>query len=135
VEGKNVSSRSTDKIVIWCSYFNQDISVSKGRRIGKKLAVKSPTIDMLKDAAKDIGLNFVVEVEKSYPNRWWEKEGRLIVDLSEEKTSKTQVIQRLAKQLRVNEGKKPKEKKSTTATKSTKGKKYSKKKPKPKLKK
>jgi signal recognition particle subunit SRP19 len=134
LEGKNVSTRSKEKIVIWCSYFNQEISASKGRRISKKLAVKSPTIAMLKDAAKDIGLNFVVESDKAFPNRWWEKEGRLIVDISGEKNSKTQIIQRLAKQMRVNEAKKPKKKETKKPPKSTKAKKRSKKKSKPKTK-
>jgi signal recognition particle subunit SRP19 len=135
LEGKNVSTRTKEKIVIWCSYFNQEISASKGRRISKKLAVKSPTINMLEDAAKDIGLNFVVESDKAFPNRWWEREGRLVVDVSGEKISKTQVIQRLAKQMRVNEANKPKKKTTKKSTKSTKGKKLSKKKSKLKTKK
>jgi len=102
-----VSPRNANQVVIWCSYFNEEIPLSKGRRIGKKHALKSPTLEMLTNAAKDAGFVFDVEADKAFPSQWWEKEGRIIVNRSRDHLSKTKIINQLAKQMRINEAKKP----------------------------
>ncbi len=127
-----MSSHRSNKIVIWCSYFNQDLSTSQGRRVAKTLALKSPTLRMLSGAAEDVGLSFEIEQEKGFPGRWWEKEGRIIVDTGTTKISKTQIIKKIAKQMRANLSKEPEKEKKLRKPTPTKIKKHHKPKPKPK---
>ena len=54
-----MSKHQTDRLVIWCSYFDQDLSSSSGRKMSKKLSVKSPNISMLVQAAKDLKLDYI----------------------------------------------------------------------------
>ncbi|MBC7080643.1 MAG: signal recognition particle protein Srp19 [Thermoplasmatales archaeon] len=84
-----------DKWVIWPSYFDIEFSRKEGRKVKKSLAIKNPTIDEIFQAAKKIGLNPLKE-EKSYPKKWWRKEGRIVVD---KKGKKVEIIRRIAEEV------------------------------------
>jgi signal recognition particle subunit SRP19 len=88
--------RKQDKIIIWPAYFDQTKTRKKGRRVPKSLAVQSPKILEIQEAAQKLGLEFEVVVDKSYPKTPWAKTGMLLV---EKKGSKEQIINRIAKQL------------------------------------
>lgn len=81
--------------MIWPSYFDIEFSRKEGRKVKKSLAIKNPTIDEIFQAAKKIGLNPLKE-EKSYPKKWWRKEGRIVVD---KKGKKVEIIRRIAEEV------------------------------------
>lgn len=83
-------------IVLYPEYFNSKFTRAEGRRVSKKLAKSSPTVEDLAKAAKKLGLNPVVEKDKSYPRFWYEKRGRILV---EKKMSKTELLKKISKAL------------------------------------
>jgi len=88
--------RKQDKVIIWSAYFDQAKTRKDGRRVPKSLAVQSPKILEIQEAAQKLGLEFEVVADKGYSKTPWAKNGMLLV---EKKGSKEQVISRIAKQL------------------------------------
>jgi signal recognition particle subunit SRP19 len=88
--------RKQDKVIIWPAYFDQAKTRKKGRRAPKNLAVQSPKILEIQEAAQKLGLEFEVVADKGYPKTPWAKTGMLLV---EKRGSKEQIINRIAKQL------------------------------------
>jgi signal recognition particle subunit SRP19 len=97
--------RKQEKIIIWPAYFDQAKTRKNGRRVPKNLAVHSPKILELQEAAQKLGLEFEVVMDKGYPKMPWAKTGMLLV---EKKGSKEQVINQIAKQLVQAQAEKPK---------------------------
>ncbi len=77
-----------DKIVIWPVYFDASKSRKEGRRIPKKLAIKSPLINDIFNACIKLGLEAIIEYDKAFPRTPWEKSGRIIIKKTEKKKSK-----------------------------------------------
>jgi signal recognition particle subunit SRP19 len=88
--------RKQDKAIIWPAYFDANKTRKKGRRVPKNIAVQSPKILEIQEAAVKLGLQQEVVPNKGYPKTPWYKPGMLLV---EKKESKEKVINRLAKQL------------------------------------
>jgi signal recognition particle subunit SRP19 len=88
--------RKQEKAIIWPAYFDSNKTRKKGRRVSKNLAVQSPKILEIQEAAQKLGLNHEAALEKGYPKTPYLKTGMLLV---EKKGSKEQVINKLAKQL------------------------------------
>lgn len=88
--------RKQDKAIIWPAYFDSNKTRKKGRRVTKNLAVQSPKILEIQEAAVKLGLKHEVVLDKGYPKTPWAKPGMLLV---EKKGSKEQVIKTIAKQL------------------------------------
>jgi signal recognition particle subunit SRP19 len=88
--------RKLEKVIIWSAYFDQTRTRKEGRRVPKSLAVPSPKILEVQEAAQKIGLDFEVVPDKGYSKMPWTKTGMLLV---EKKGSKEQIISRIAKQL------------------------------------
>jgi signal recognition particle subunit SRP19 len=88
--------RKQEKAIIWPAYFDSNKTRKKGRRVSKNLAVQSPKILEIQEAAQKLGLNHEAVLEKGYPKTPYLKTGMLLV---EKKGSKEQVINKLAKQL------------------------------------
>jgi signal recognition particle subunit SRP19 len=88
--------RKQDKAIIWPAYFDSARTRKEGRRVPKSLAVQSPKIMEIKEAAEKLGLKHEIAVEAGYPKTPWFKTGMIMV---EKKGSKEQVIQKIAKQL------------------------------------
>ena len=80
-------------LVIWPAYIDSNKSRSQGRRIPKRLAVKSPRLDEITKAARDLGLKPEVYPEKAYPKASYEKSGVVIVM---GKQKKTDLLKKLA---------------------------------------
>ncbi|MCJ7489328.1 MAG: signal recognition particle protein Srp19 [Thermoplasmata archaeon] len=84
-------------IVLWPSYFDSRVSRGSGRKIPKKDAVEAPSARMLYDAARSLGLDCILELEKSYPRFWYRKEGRVLV---EPKLKKSELVSKVALKLK-----------------------------------
>ena len=88
--------RKQDKVIIWPAYFDQAKTRKEGRRVSKSLAVQSPKILEIQEAAQKLCLEFEVVADKGYPKTPWTKTGMLLV---EKREPKEQIINRIAKQL------------------------------------
>ncbi len=97
--------RKQDKAIIWPAYFDSGKTRKKGRRVPKNIAVQSPKILEIQEAAQKLGLKHEVIADKGYPKTPWHKAGMLLV---EKKGSKEQVINRIAKQLQKTRNEAPK---------------------------
>jgi len=88
--------RKLDKAIIWPVYFDCNKTRKDGRRVPKNLAVQSPKILEIKEAADRLGLQNDVNLEAHFPKTPWAKVGMLLVEKQE---AKEKIIQKLAKQL------------------------------------
>ena len=88
--------RQQEKIIIWPAYFDSTKTRNDGRRVPKNLAVPSPRIAELKDAAEKLGLPHELVVDVGYPKTPWLKTGMILV---KRKGSKGQMVLLVAKQL------------------------------------
>jgi signal recognition particle subunit SRP19 len=86
-----------DKLVIWPAYLDRTKSRQDGRKISSKLAVTSPTLSEIEQAAKRLNLNPIVEKDKAYPKEWWEVSGRVLVDKVKPKSL---LLKDIAKEIR-----------------------------------
>lgn len=85
--------KDESKAIIWPVYLDSNKTRSEGRRIAKRLAVKSPKLREISSAAEKLGMNPQVEKYKSYPSSWWESSGRVIVDRN---MSKNEIILKIS---------------------------------------
>ena len=67
-------------ITIWPQYLDKDLSLSEGRKIAKDDAVTNPTVNDIEKALKRLGLEYELQKEFSYPGKWYEKSGRVLVE-------------------------------------------------------
>ena len=67
-------------ITIWPQYLNQDLSLNEGRKISKEDAVKEQSLNDIERALKRLGLKYNIQKEFSYPGKWYEKSGRILVE-------------------------------------------------------
>jgi len=88
--------RKQDKAIIWPAYFDLTKTREKGRRVPKNLAVQSPKVGEIEEAARQLGLKPELRADVGYPKNPWSKGGMILV---EKKSSKEQLIKRIAKQL------------------------------------
>ena len=84
-------------IVLYPAYFDLGRTRADGRRIAKKWAVESPTIDEVAAAAKALGLQPEVDAEKAFPSTPWRHEGRVLVRADFFKTS---IVQKVGQRIR-----------------------------------
>jgi signal recognition particle subunit SRP19 len=92
-----VPSKKEKFIVLYPEYFNSKYSRSEGRKVPRKLAKKSPTVEDIEKAAKAIGLSPIVEKDKSYPRTWNKKRGRVLI--KKKKMNKTELLLKIAQGL------------------------------------
>lgn len=67
-------------IVIWPSYINSSLSRNEGRKVSKKVAVESPSVEEILRACKELGLNAFIEESKAFPRTPWDSSGRVLVE-------------------------------------------------------
>jgi signal recognition particle subunit SRP19 len=89
--------RKGNKIIIWPIYFDAKKSRSAGRRVPRNLAVKSPSVEAIREAAERLGLKTEVDEEAAHPSNWRERTGLIAV---EKRDSKTKTLKALAKEMR-----------------------------------
>jgi signal recognition particle subunit SRP19 len=88
--------RKQDKVIIWPTYFDATKKRTEGRRVAKNLAVPSPRIAEIKDAADRLRLDCELVADVAYPATPWLKTGMLLV---KKKEPKERTIKKIAKQL------------------------------------
>ena len=66
------------RIVVYPCYLDSNKSESRGRKIPKRLAVPSPKIEEIFQAARDLDLDPIIE-EKAHPAWWWDETSRVSV--------------------------------------------------------
>lgn len=81
--------------VLWPIYFDVDASRQQGRKLPLDLCIKNPNIDDIYKAAKKLGYN-PVKQDKSYPSRWWRKEGRILISKN---NTKMEALKNISKYL------------------------------------
>ena len=92
--------RGDRPIVLYPAYFDIGRSRTSGRRVAKKWAVESPTVDEVAAAAKALGLEPELETGKAFPSTPWRREGRVLVRADFFKTSILQKVAQRIKQAR-----------------------------------
>jgi signal recognition particle subunit SRP19 len=88
--------RKQDKMIIWPAYFDSMKTRTDGRRVSKNLAVPSPKILELKEAADKLHLECETVLDVAYPRTPWLKTSMLLV---KKKEAKEQMIKKIAMQL------------------------------------
>jgi signal recognition particle subunit SRP19 len=84
-------------MIIYPSYIDSGLSKKEGRKIPKKLGVTSPKAQEILKALRVLGEEATLEKDASYPKRWWEKEGRVVISV---KGGKKTLLKRTAKEIR-----------------------------------
>lgn len=83
--------------VLWPSYLDARLKRKEGRRVPKKEAVESPTIQMISDALHSLGIEHEIDEAASYPSRWYRREGRVLVDNS---LRKDEILRKICAEIR-----------------------------------
>lgn len=84
------------RIVIYPSYFDTNLSRREGRRVPLSLSVPNPSLDDLVKVCERLGLNPAVEHNKAHPRQPLLR-GRVIVD---KRGSKLETLYHIARTLR-----------------------------------
>lgn len=84
-------------IVLYPAYFDIHRTRAEGRRVAKKLALESPTVEDIERAAKGLGLEPKVEAGKAFSRAHWRREGRVLVRADYYKTS---VLRKVAEKMK-----------------------------------
>ncbi len=87
-------------IVLYPAYFDLGRSRADGRRVAKKWAVESPTVEEVVAAAKALGLEPQLDADKAFPTSHWRHEGRVLVRADYFKTSVVSKVAQRIKQKR-----------------------------------
>ena len=66
-------------ITIWPQYLDKNLSLSQGRKVSMEYAVSEPSISDIERALKRLGLTYNTQKDKSYPGKWYENSGRVLV--------------------------------------------------------
>lgn len=72
-------------ITIWPQYMDKNLTLSEGRKISKEYCVKEPSLNEIERALKRLGLKYSVNKDASYPGKWYEKSGRILVEWDQTK--------------------------------------------------
>lgn len=67
-------------ITVWPQYLNKNLSLNQGRKIALEDCVKDPSLSEIEKALKRLNLPHTVQKEFSYPGKWYEKSGRVLVE-------------------------------------------------------
>ncbi len=87
-------------IVLYPAYFDLGRSRAHGRRVAKKWAIESPTVEEVVAAAKALGLQPELDAGKAFSRSHWRHEGRVLVRADYYKTSILQKVAQRMKQAR-----------------------------------
>jgi len=89
------------KFVVWPSYIDSSLKRREGRRINRKEAVDSPTLQQISEALMRLGIEHEADEKASYPSRWYRREGRIFVHAS---MKKIDALRRIAEEISRHSG-------------------------------
>jgi signal recognition particle subunit SRP19 len=92
-----VGGNSVDRIVIWSAFMDSELPRRLGRRLPRRLCVKSPKPEEIMEAARRLGLQSEIET-KAYPRRWHAERKAVLLDAN---TSRSEAIRRIAEEIRI----------------------------------
>lgn len=84
------------KYVIWPNYLDSMKTRKEGRRIPQKIAVESPKLQEIEEAAKILGLTPTTNPNAAYPRAGWERKGCVLID---KKSSKLTNLKKIAEKI------------------------------------
>lgn len=85
-----------NRVIVWLVYLDSKRSRRSGRRLPKDIAIDSPRLEELIEAANKLGLNPEAYPNKAYPRSWWGETGYIIVD---KKWPKQELLRKLAEEI------------------------------------
>ncbi len=88
--------RGKDEIVLWPVYFDSVATRSRGRKVSKRLAKPSPTIEMIGESLKHLGFTYRLVPEAAHPHSPWKKTGLALVKKGK---PKNQVLRAVAEEI------------------------------------
>ncbi len=88
--------RKQEKAIIWPAYFDLTRTRGTGRRVSKSLAVQSPRVSEVEEAARRLGFKPELRLDVAYPKSPWSKSGMVLV---EKRHPKEEIIRSIAKLL------------------------------------
>lgn len=87
-------------ITIWPQYLDKNLSLGQGRKVSKEIAVSKPTIAEIERALKRLGFSYSTQKERSYPGKWYEKSGRVLVEYDKTKLELLKEVSLKIKEIR-----------------------------------
>ncbi len=84
-------------ITVWPEYLNKNLSLNEGRKVAREYCVKDPSIKEVETALKRLGYTYKVLKENSYPGRWYDNSGRVLVEYD---NSKLELIREIGLKLK-----------------------------------
>ena len=94
-------------LVLYPAYFDAERSREDGRRISRKIAVHTPTVEEIAAAAGSLGLKPKVEAQSAHPSTPWKKDGRVLVNANYFKTSVVRKVGEKIKEARAAKAQAP----------------------------
>ncbi len=89
--------RKKNNYIIYPEYFDKDISRKQGRRIPLDIATDDISLKKVEYACKSLKYDFTLQKDKSYPNRWFENKGRVLIKIDKNnKIPKQSIIREIA---------------------------------------
>jgi signal recognition particle subunit SRP19 len=85
-----------DKIVIWPAFIDSELTRREGRRLPRKLSVKTPKVDEMLQAAEKLGYDPSIE-DMAFPRRWHVEKKALVLGA---KVPRSEALLRIAEELR-----------------------------------
>lgn len=86
------------RVVVYPTYFDRKASRRRGRKVPLKIALNNPTLEKIMKVCSKLGLNPVIESDKSHPRGSIYK-GRVIVDKRESKLKTIYLIASALKEI------------------------------------
>ncbi len=91
--------KNKKQIFIYPVYFDMSRSRGQGRRVPRKLAVQTPSINELGQIVSTLGLTTETNLEVKYPRFHWVPSGLLLIKRQED-LNKNALIRKIAVQLK-----------------------------------
>lgn len=87
-------------IMLWPQYINKELTRKEGRKISIDDCVKEPTIKEMESVVKRHGLKYSTQDNKTFPGKWYERSGRILVESDMTKLELLRVISTKIKESR-----------------------------------
>lgn len=88
-------SKRDEKLVLWPLYFDKN-TPRPWRRVALDVASDKPTAEEVAKAAQALRLRPVIEKGVAHPSRWYERAGRVLVDI---RGSKSVLLRQIAEKM------------------------------------
>lgn len=84
-------------IMLWPQYINKDLTRKEGRKLALKDCVKEPKVSEMESVVKRLGLKYSTQENKTFPGKWYEKSGRILV---ESEMSKLELLREISTKIK-----------------------------------